>query len=108
MKGAIMIRNLLVLALGAVALPAHSMTASVTNAQQPVNTSGVPVGATASKSTATAAAAAAPDARSGAAAGKIVMPSAVGATQPAAVLLTMLCRTRFARPPAGEPASRMP
>ena len=81
-----MIRNLLVLALGAVALPAHSMTASVTTAQQPLNTASVPVGAAAAKSTASASAAATPDARTGAAVGKIVMPSTVTATQPAAVL----------------------
>ena len=80
MKGAHMIGTLFVLALGAVVLPAHAMTASVTTAQQPPNTSSVPVGATASK--------AAPTSVAGTAASgnKIVLPSAVSATQPATVL----------------------
>jgi hypothetical protein len=86
MKGALMIGNLFVLALGAVVLPAHSMTASVTTAQQPPNTSSVPVGATASKSAQVAPAAAVSDARAGAAGAKVVMPSTAGLTQPAAVL----------------------
>jgi hypothetical protein len=80
MKGAIMIRNLFVLALWAIVLPAHSMTASVTTAQLPPNTSSVPEGATASKSAPTAVAGTA------ASGNKIVLPSAVNATQPAAVL----------------------
>ena len=75
-----MIGTLFVLALGAVVLPAHSMTASVTTAQQPPNTSSVPVGATASKSAPTAPAGTAGSGN------KIVLPSAVSATQPATVL----------------------
>jgi len=75
-----MIRNMLVLALGAVVLPAHSMTASVTTAQQPPNAASVPVGATASKSAPTAPAGTAGSGN------KIVMPSAVNVTQPATVL----------------------
>jgi hypothetical protein len=74
MKGAFMNRRLLVLALGAVVLPAHSMTANVTNAQAPTNAANVPAGATASK--------AAPAATSG----KIVMPSTATVTQPVTVL----------------------
>ncbi|MEO8738789.1 MAG: hypothetical protein ABI537_03695 [Casimicrobiaceae bacterium] len=81
-----MIRKLLVLALGAIVLPVHSMTASVTTPQVPVNTSNVPTGATASKSAPGAPAASAPDARAGAAGAKVVMPSTAGLTQPAAVL----------------------
>lgn len=86
MKGALMIRKLLVLSLGAVVFPAHSMTASVTTPQVPVNTSGVPPGATASKSASGAPTAAAPDARAGTAGAKVVMPSTAGLTQPSAVL----------------------
>ena len=77
MKGAFMNRRLLVLALGAVVLPAHSMTANVTNAQAPTNAANLPAGATASK-----AASAAP----ASATGKIVMPSTANVTQPATVL----------------------
>jgi hypothetical protein len=77
MKGVFMNRRLLVLALGAVVLPAHSMTANVTTAQAPTNAANLPAGATASK-----AASAAP----ASATGKIVMPSTANITQPVTVL----------------------
>jgi len=98
-----MIRNLIILALGACAVPVHSMTASVTPGAPPAaapTATGNAAAASKSATSATPASVAAPDARPGAGPGKPATPAAPAVTQPAAVLSApgVPARANAARP----------